>query len=202
MGTMVVEPVIMQPENRRRPSWPTPPRAAAKRTMVNAGVGLLDISSVYDFDGIDTAKPNIAGMPIPAKRPFIPGPHRFMQYRKGRGDSRQDGAQDQQFRLRPGRHGHARNLGLRARPTGRLGADPGTGQCAFHHRHARYERQAASGAAHQLAAAAARRDQELQRLPLHRQHDLAWPRRADRCRSMRARPPPDCHSPNTNPASP
>ena len=34
--------------------------------MANAGVGEIDIRSVYDFDGVDTAKPNIAAVANPA----------------------------------------------------------------------------------------------------------------------------------------
>jgi len=80
LGTMVVEPVILQP---RKPApvtlvdaAPAPGQAA---TMANAGVGLLDISSVYDVDGADTATPNIAGVSDPAQATFYSRPYRFIR---------------------------------------------------------------------------------------------------------------------------
>jgi hypothetical protein len=80
MGTMVVEPVILQP---RKPApvtlvdaAPAPGQAA---TMATAGVGLLDISSVYDVDGVDTATPNIAGVSDPGQAPFYSRPYRFIR---------------------------------------------------------------------------------------------------------------------------
>jgi hypothetical protein len=80
LGTMVVEPVILQP---RKPApvtlvdaAPSPGQAA---TMATAGVGLLDISSVYDVDGVDTAMPNIAGVSDPSKPAFYSRPYRFIR---------------------------------------------------------------------------------------------------------------------------
>jgi hypothetical protein len=80
VGTMVVEPVILQP---RKPApvtlvdpAPAPGQAA---TMATAGVGLLDISSVYDVDGVDTATPNIAGVSDPGQAPFYSRPYRFIR---------------------------------------------------------------------------------------------------------------------------
>jgi hypothetical protein len=80
VGTMVVEPVILQP--RKPPpvtlvdAAPAPGQAA---TMATAGVGLLDISSVYDVDGVDTATPNIAGVSDPGQAPFYSRPYRFIR---------------------------------------------------------------------------------------------------------------------------
>src|ERR1700723_2822324 len=83
LGTMVVEPVILQP---RKPApvtlvdaAPAPGQAA---TMASAGVGLLDISSVYDVDGVDTATPNIAGVSDPSKATFYSRPYRFIRIEK------------------------------------------------------------------------------------------------------------------------
>jgi hypothetical protein len=80
VGTMVVEPVILQP---RKPApvtlvdaAPAPGQAA---TMASAGVGLLDISSVYDVDGVDTATPNIAGISDPSQASFYVRPYRFIR---------------------------------------------------------------------------------------------------------------------------
>jgi hypothetical protein len=82
-GTMVLEPVILQP---RKPApvtlvdaAPAPGQAA---TMANAGVGLLDISSVYDVDGVDTATPNIAGVSNPGATTFYTRPYRFIRIQK------------------------------------------------------------------------------------------------------------------------
>ena len=50
--------------------------------MANSGVGLLDISSVYDVDGIDTATPNIAGVSDPGQAPFYARPYRFIRIQK------------------------------------------------------------------------------------------------------------------------
>jgi len=83
VGTMVVEPVILQP---RKPvpatlvdAAPAPGQAA---TMANKGLGLLDISSVYDVDGVDTATPNITGVSDPSKPAFYTRPYRFIRIQK------------------------------------------------------------------------------------------------------------------------
>jgi Hydrazine synthase alpha subunit middle domain len=83
VGTMVLEPIILQP--RTPPpsilvdAAPAPGQAA---TMATAGVGLLDISSVYDVDGVDTATPNIAGVSDPAQPTFYTRPYRFIRIEK------------------------------------------------------------------------------------------------------------------------
>jgi hypothetical protein len=83
VGTMVVEPVILQP---RKPVPTTlvdaAPAPGQTQTMANAGVGLLDISSVYDVDGIDTATPSIAGVSDPSKPAFYARPYRFIRIQK------------------------------------------------------------------------------------------------------------------------
>jgi hypothetical protein len=58
---------------------PAPGQAA---TMATAGVGLLDISSVYDVDGVDTATPNIAGVSNPGNPTFYTRPYRFIRIEK------------------------------------------------------------------------------------------------------------------------
>lgn len=47
-----------------------------------ANVGVLDIKSVYDFDGIDTAKPNIATLADPASATAAQRPARFLRLEK------------------------------------------------------------------------------------------------------------------------
>ena len=83
VGTMVVEPVILQP---RKPAPATlvdaAPAPGQAQTMANAGVGLLEISSVYDVDGTDTATPSIAGVSDPSKPGFFVRPYRFIRIEK------------------------------------------------------------------------------------------------------------------------
>jgi hypothetical protein len=83
VGTMVLEPIILQPRTPPPPilvdAAPAPGQAA---TMANAGVGLLDISSVYDVDGVDTATPNIAGVSDPSQPTFYTRPYRFIRIEK------------------------------------------------------------------------------------------------------------------------
>jgi hypothetical protein len=82
-GTMVVEPVILQP---RKPApqilVDAAPAPGQAETMANAGVGLLDISSVYDVDGVDTATPSIAGVSDPSQASFYTRPYRFIRIEK------------------------------------------------------------------------------------------------------------------------
>jgi hypothetical protein len=81
-GMMVVEPVVMQ-ARLPVPSFPavtTPTTDQAN--MINAGVGLLDISSVYDFDGTDTAKPSIAATADPSQASFYSRSARFVRIEK------------------------------------------------------------------------------------------------------------------------
>src|SRR5258707_4967172 len=80
---MVVEPVILQP---RKPApvilvdaAPAPGQAT---TMANSGVGLLDISSVYECEGVRTASPNIAGVSDPGQAAFYTRPYRFIRIQK------------------------------------------------------------------------------------------------------------------------
>ncbi len=83
-GMMVVEPVVMQART------PVPPLAngtttmptAAQQAMVTAQVGLLDIGSVYDFDGNDTAVPDIATVSNPGQAAFYSRPARFIRIEK------------------------------------------------------------------------------------------------------------------------
>ncbi len=82
-GTEIVEPVILQART------PTPtfipdfqPTTPSEQTLVNDEVGVLDISSVYDYDGIDTAKPSIATQANPAQSSFYARPARFVRIEK------------------------------------------------------------------------------------------------------------------------
>jgi Hydrazine synthase alpha subunit middle domain len=52
------------------------------QNWVNASVGAIDIRSVYDFDGVDTATPNIATLANPALTPASERPARFVRLEK------------------------------------------------------------------------------------------------------------------------
>ena len=82
-GMEVVEPVVLQ---TRKPV-PTyipdfTPSTPAEQTLVNDQVGILNISSVYDYDGVDTAKPDIATQANPAQAGFYTRPARFVRIEK------------------------------------------------------------------------------------------------------------------------
>jgi len=82
-GTEIVEPIIMQARTPP-PSFIADftPTTTAEQNLVNARVGVLDISSVYDFDGIDTAKPDIATQANPSQPSFYARPARFIRIEK------------------------------------------------------------------------------------------------------------------------
>ncbi len=82
-GIEIVEPIIMQ---TRTPA-PTyiadaVPSAAAAQTMATDGVGLLDIGSVYDFDGADMSTAGIARVSNPSQIAFYQRPARFIRIEK------------------------------------------------------------------------------------------------------------------------
>src|SRR5215469_13621148 len=52
------------------------------QSLVDAGVGVIDIRSVYDFDGVDTANPNIAAVADPTRTPPNSRPARFIRLEK------------------------------------------------------------------------------------------------------------------------
>jgi Hydrazine synthase alpha subunit middle domain len=79
-GLMIVEPVILQ--KRTPPATDIPdsiPTAAAAVNMAANGVGLLQISSVYDFAGVDTATPDIADQANPSQPSYYNRPNRFIR---------------------------------------------------------------------------------------------------------------------------
>jgi Tol biopolymer transport system component len=82
-GTEIVEPVILQARIPAPTFIPdSKPANSAQQTLVNNGVGILDISSVYDFDGVDTAKPDIATQANPQEASFYTRPARFVRIEK------------------------------------------------------------------------------------------------------------------------
>jgi hypothetical protein len=58
------------------------PTTVAGQALVNNDVGILDIGSVYDFDGIDTATPGIAQVSDPTQTAFYTRPARFIRIEK------------------------------------------------------------------------------------------------------------------------
>lgn len=82
-GTEIVEPVILQARKPVPAFIPDfTPSTPAQQTLVNNGVGILNISSVYDYDGVDTAKPNIATQANPQQASFYTRPARFVRIEK------------------------------------------------------------------------------------------------------------------------
>jgi Hydrazine synthase alpha subunit middle domain len=93
-GTMIVEPVILQARTPAPTDIPdgaggipdTVPATSAAQTaaqnLATNQVGVLDISSVYDIDGVDTANPNIPGMANPSQAAFYGRPYRFIRIEK------------------------------------------------------------------------------------------------------------------------
>jgi hypothetical protein len=82
-GTEIVDPVILQ----ARTPVPTfiadyAPTSTAGQTLVTNQVGILDIGSVYDFDGVDSAVPNIPAVANPGQAAFYTRPARFVRIEK------------------------------------------------------------------------------------------------------------------------
>lgn len=82
-GTEIVEPVILQARTPAPTYIPDfEPTTPTEVNMVNDQVGILNISSVYDFDGVDTAKPSIAQQANPSQTAFYARPARFVRIEK------------------------------------------------------------------------------------------------------------------------
>ncbi|HEX4150978.1 MAG TPA: hypothetical protein VHY75_02080 [Steroidobacteraceae bacterium] len=82
-GMEIVEPVVLQARSPLPTYIPDfAPGNVAQQNLVNAQVGILNISSVYDYDGVDTAKPAIATQANPANASFYTRPARFVRIEK------------------------------------------------------------------------------------------------------------------------
>ena len=81
-GVMVTDIAVAQP----RPLPNIIPDQSASGSLnqnwVNANVGAIDIRSVYDFDGLDTANPSIATLANPALTPASSRRARFLRLEK------------------------------------------------------------------------------------------------------------------------
>jgi hypothetical protein len=68
-GIMITDVVAAQPRTLPAEIVDQQPGVTLDQDMYDAGVGEIDIRSVYDIDGVDTAQPNIAGVADPVVTP-------------------------------------------------------------------------------------------------------------------------------------
>jgi len=81
-GTMVTDVAVAQPRPLPSVINDKVPGVGLDENLLNAGVGVIDIRSVYDIDGVDTAVPNIAAVADPAKTPPNTRRARFIRLEK------------------------------------------------------------------------------------------------------------------------
>ncbi len=81
-NVMVTDIVATQPRTLQNIILDKIPGVDLDQDLVTAGVGVVDIRSVYDFDGVDTATPNIPTVADPAKTPAGGRPYRFIRLEK------------------------------------------------------------------------------------------------------------------------
>jgi Hydrazine synthase alpha subunit middle domain len=88
-GLMIVEPVILQARVPAPTAALATPPTTESTTLAGLGQGILDIRSVYDFDGVDTVKtqtgnavPSIAALADPKQATADQRPARFIRVEK------------------------------------------------------------------------------------------------------------------------
>ncbi|MBV8301291.1 MAG: hypothetical protein JOY68_05160, partial [Candidatus Dormibacteraeota bacterium] len=81
-GTMVSDVAVAQPRPPPAVIQDKIPGVGLDENLLNAGVGVIDIRSVYDIDGVDTAVPNIAAVADPVQTPPNTRPARFIRLEK------------------------------------------------------------------------------------------------------------------------
>ena len=81
-GVMVTDVVAAQPRSLQNIILDKVAGVDLNQNLVDAGVGVIDIKSVYDFDGVDTAVPNIQTVADPAATPAAQRPARFIRVEK------------------------------------------------------------------------------------------------------------------------
>jgi Hydrazine synthase alpha subunit middle domain len=81
-GVMVTDVAVAQPRTLPNIIPDQTGNPTLNQNWVNAGVGAIDIRSVYDFDGVDTANPNIATLANPALTKASARPARFVRLEK------------------------------------------------------------------------------------------------------------------------
>jgi hypothetical protein len=81
-GVMVTDVVAAQPRPLPAVILDGVPGVTIDQSFYDQGVGVIDIKSVYDFDGVDTAVPNIQTLADPAKTKAAQRPARFIRLQK------------------------------------------------------------------------------------------------------------------------
>ena len=81
-GRMITDIVVAQPRSAPVVILDRVPGVDANADWVSEGVGVLDIKSVYDFDGVDTAVPNVATVANPSQRTADQRLARFLRIEK------------------------------------------------------------------------------------------------------------------------
>jgi hypothetical protein len=81
-GTMVSDVAVAQPRPPANVILDRVPGVGLDGNLANQGVGLIDIRSVYDIDGVDTAVPNIAAVADPVRTPPDTRRARFIRLEK------------------------------------------------------------------------------------------------------------------------
>jgi hypothetical protein len=81
-GVMVTDVAVAQPRTLQNIILDKVPGVDLDQNLVDANVGVIDIRSVYDIDGVDTANPNIATLADPAATPAANRPARFLRLEK------------------------------------------------------------------------------------------------------------------------
>ncbi len=81
-GVMVTDVVAAQPRALQNIILDKVPGVDIDQTLVNDGFGILDIRSVYDFDGLDTANPSIQRLADPAVATAAQRPARWIRLEK------------------------------------------------------------------------------------------------------------------------
>jgi len=81
-GVMISDVAVAQPRALPNIILDKVPGVDLDQNLVDANVGVIDIRSVYDIDGVDTAQPNIAAVADPTKTPPNMRPVRFVRLEK------------------------------------------------------------------------------------------------------------------------
>lgn len=81
-GVMISDVAVAQPRPLQNIILDKVPGVDLDQNLVDANVGVIDIRSVYDVDGVDTALPNIATLADPAKTSASGRPARFLRVEK------------------------------------------------------------------------------------------------------------------------
>ncbi len=81
-GTMITDVAVAQPYKLPNIILDKVPGVDLDQNLVDAGVGVIDIRSVYDIDGVDTASPNIATVADSSKTAPGARPARFLRLEK------------------------------------------------------------------------------------------------------------------------